>query len=61
MSKNTNRIKQITKQIKDIKDNIAKERDQLRDLINEAEALECDIDDACNALVDAADALSRLV
>jgi septal ring factor EnvC (AmiA/AmiB activator) len=55
------KINSIRKQIEKHKNVIAKERDALRDLINEIDSLEEDCREAVDSLEYAADALSRLV
>jgi uncharacterized coiled-coil protein SlyX len=53
------RIETIRKQLARITARIGKDRDQLRELIDEAEALEESVRDAFESLEYAADALSR--
>lgn len=53
--------KALLRKLERIKSRIAKDRDELRDLIDEVEALECDVSDAAESLNYAADAMSRLV
>lgn len=53
--------KALLRKLERIKNRIAKDRDELRDLINEVEALEGDVSDAAESLNYAADAMSRLV
>lgn len=51
----------LVREIKAAKKRIAKERDTLRDLLNDAEEIVTDCDEAIASLDDAADTLSRQV
>ena len=53
-------IKQFENKLKNIRKRVAKERDDLRDLIGEMKDLEADLDESLDDLDRAADALSRL-
>ena len=53
--------KQILRSVRQAKARIAEERDNLRDLVSELEAIADDCDDAECDLERAADALSRLL
>ena len=53
--------KQLIRRIEQSKARIAKERDTLRELIDEVEIIEHDADEAVNRLDEAVDALSRFL
>lgn len=53
--------KALLRKLERIKNRIAKDRDELRDLIDEVSALESDVSEAAESLEYAADAMSRLV